>query len=170
MDGTAGSRTVWLAPPGPIRSQNGLTESFFVTRDNAAESVERILDVNSKSGWQSEVAIGQLRVDGLVSVDAAYVSESDAATLLTKPLLGFNGTLHLNVDAGAGGSVIVEVLNATNGERLATSTPVIGNSISARVEWGGLGAVESFANTAGAVQLLLRLQACSLYSLSFGQQ
>ena len=114
------------------------------------------------------MARGALRADGLVSVDAPYVAAADAATLLTRPLT-FNGTLHLNVDAGGGGSVVVEVIGAPAATQpasvLATSAPVVSNSIRAPVKWLGAGWDPAWG--AGPVQLRVRMQACSLYSLSF---
>ena len=66
------SRKQWLAPPGPIRVDN--QELFFVTGDNVAEWVEATVDPKSPKGWQSEIAVGRLRLNGLVSLDAGYLT------------------------------------------------------------------------------------------------
>lgn len=48
-DGTAGSRTVWLMPPGPIRV--GDEELYFLGRSNVAEGVGEIVDPQSTDGY-----------------------------------------------------------------------------------------------------------------------
>ena len=85
VEGSVRSRKQWLAPPGPVRVGN--EELYFVTGDNVAEWVEATVDPQSTNGWQSEIAVGRLRLNGLVSLDAGYSTEDDAAILVTKPLI-----------------------------------------------------------------------------------
>ena len=106
VEGSVRSRKQWLAPPGPVRVGN--QELFFVTGDNVAEWVEATVDPQSK-GWHSEIAFGRLRLNGLVSLDAGYSTEDDAAILVTKPLI-FAGQ-HMQVIAVLVNTYLPAVLN-----------------------------------------------------------
>ena len=106
-EGTVGSRSLWLAPPGAVRV--GDDDLFFVTRSNNAEGVSFSLDPAS-STWQSEIAMGRLRRNGLVSLSAPYSRESEAAVLTTRPLVFAGRRLLLNLDASGGGSLVVQVV------------------------------------------------------------
>jgi hypothetical protein len=104
---------MWLAAPGAVRV--GDDELFFVTRTNTAEGISLSLDPLA-TGWESEIAMGRLRKHGLVSLDAPYSTNTDAAVLTTKPLIFRGKELVLNLNSAGGGSLMVEV-------RLATDPP-----------------------------------------------
>ena len=169
MDGTVGSRDVWLAPPGSVRV--GDEELYFVTRSNVAEGVARAID-SSSHAWKSEIAIGKLRVDGMVSMDAPYSRAQDAAVLRTKPLVFHGRRLELNVDASGGGSVFVQVLDARTDRLLLTSVPLSASGVHEEVSWIGSSphqpdSVSALAQWAGVpIRMVLHLQECKLYSLT----
>ena len=185
-EGTAGSRNLWLATPGAVRV--GDDDLFFVTRGNAGESISYAIDP-AASTWKSEIAMGRLRRNGLVSVSAPYSRGADAAVLVTRPLVFAGRRLLLNLDAGGGGSVVVEMRRAadtrTDGAAgfrrddalpppLLTSVPLVANCVECEVMWGGspssAGNATAVAAYAGVpVVLSLRMQACELYSLRFAQ-
>lgn len=82
------------------------------------------IDPASPNGeWRSEIGVGRLRVNGLVSLDAPYTSVADAATLTTKPFIFSGSKLLLNLDAGGGGSLFIEVHLGS-----ASSPPVLTSS------------------------------------------
>ena len=93
--------------------------------------------------------------------------EADAAQLVTRPLLGFAGRLALNVDAGPGGQVDIQVIRAADNTTLATALPLAAiNDVHAEAAWApGTPPLDSLAAT--PVRLVLRMQACRLYALSF---
>ena len=176
-EGTAGSRSLWLATPGAVRV--GDDDLFFVTRGNSAEGISFAIDPASSS-WQSEIAMGRLRRNGLVSLSAAYSRESDAAVLVTRPLVFTGRRLFLNLDAGGGGSLVIEVHWATPRtvgrappRPLLTSVPVTVNCVDCPVLWGGTATTPGNATAIGeyaageAVVLRMRMQECELYSLRF---
>lgn len=170
MDGTAGSRSVWLAPPGPIRI--GDEELYFVTRSNVAEGTGLAIDAAaSPHAWLSEIAVGRLRVDGLVSMNAGYSRARDAATLRTKPLIFHGRRLILNVDSSGGGSVAIQLVSAQNGKVLLTSVPISASGVHEEVLWGGSttdpGNASALSQWAGVpVRLVMRLQECKLFSIT----
>ena len=57
MEGTPGSRRMWLANPGPISV--GDEELYFVTRENTAEGPVATIDPQAKDGWIGEIAVGE---------------------------------------------------------------------------------------------------------------
>eukprot|EP01051_Picozoa_sp_SAG22_P025931 SAG22_NODE_7928_length_697_cov_0.591973_1_plen_116_part_00 len=106
---------------------------------------------------------------GLVSLDAPYCAAQDAAMLCTKPLL--------NLYAGGGGSLVVEVRRAGAGEAgpaLLTSAPLTHNGVELEALWGETAAwpgnATAIGELAGApVVLTMRMQACSLYGFRFAE-
>ena len=174
-EGGVGSRRMWLAGP-PVRV--GDEDVYFVTRTNTAEGPSVSIDALSTSqgrGWESEVAVGRLRAQGLVSLDAPYVAQSEAAVLVTVPLVFTGSRLYLNLDSSGPGSLVVEARLASQSQASApalTSVPLSANGVELLVLWGGdassagnASAIESLRGE--AVVLTLRMQACSLYALRF---
>ncbi len=166
---------MWLASPGPVRV--GDEELYFVARTNVAE-----LSRNTHNGptldplarqWRSEIGVGRLRLNGLVSLDAPYLS---GATLTTRPFIFTGRRLLLNVDAGGGGSVAVKLHRATDGDNrriaLLTSEPLTHNGVELEVLWHGAAKSGGNATACGAfagtpVRLTLRMRDCSIYSFQF---
>ena len=100
-----GNRRIWLAAPVVV----GDDELFYVTRGNMNEDGEV---ANATGGaakaFRSQVAVGRLRVHGAVSLDAPYGRSVNATTRILVFPASARG-LVLNVDASAGGSVVVQV-------------------------------------------------------------
>ena len=176
LDGSAGSRQLWLAPPGPLRV--GDEELYFVTRSNVDEYSHLSIDPTSPHGeWEAEVAMGKLRVDGLVSLDAGYTSVEDAATLTTKPFVFAGSRLLLNLDASGGGSLFIQLYLATataSGSALVSSNYLVHNGVDLEVAfWNGSGKPGAVNTTAIAslagmpVVMVMHMQDCKLYGLRF---
>ena len=177
-EGSAGSRSLWLATPGAVRL--GDDELFFVTRSNAAEGTSFAIDPASSS-WRSEIAMGRLRRNGLISLSVPYSRETDAALLVTKPLIFSGQRLYLNLDASGGDSLVVEVfyhsVHQAGREQLPPplleSVPLTVNCVDCQVMWGGSPTYAGNATAIGAyakgepVVLRMRMQNCELYSLRF---
>ena len=170
-DGTAGSRRMWLTGP-PVRV--GDEELYFVSRANTAEGINPTIDPLADA-WLSDVAVGRLRVNGLVSLDAPYCRQSEAAVLVTKQLKFSGSSLFLNVNSAGPGSVVVEVRRAAqplSAAPVLTSVALNANGVESLVFWSGTATSAGNATAIGAlageaVVLTLKMQAASLYSLRF---
>ena len=172
-EGSVGSRRQWLAAPGAVRV--GDDELYFVTRSNVCEGPAVTIDPASDS-WESDIAIGRTRVNGLVSLDAPYLREADAAVLVTKPLIFRGHKLFLNLDSAGPGSLAIEVRRAdqpSSAPAELQSVPLSANGVNLLVMWGGTpesaGSSTMIEKLSGVpVVLTLRMQACSLFGLRFG--
>jgi len=98
------------------------------------------------------------RVDGFVSLNAG----AQGGTVVTKPLQFGQGDLHLNYVTQEGGSLVVEKLD-DDGKVVATSKPLTGDAIAAKVEWQG----ESPFQKAGTAVLRFQVKNADLYSMQF---
>ena len=176
LEGTKGSRRLWLAPPGPVLYGN--EELYFVSRTNTAEdSGWRTIDTQSPHGqWESEIAVGRLRRDGLVSLDAPYTRRTDASVLQTKPFVFSGRQLLVNVDPGGGGSLTIEVReHDATGPVLLTSVPLVYNGVDIPVLFGAASPLMGGNATASAItvfagvpiQLTMVLRDCRLYGFRF---
>ena len=154
-EGTFWSKTIW--PSNTIRVGDELWIYFAG------------LDVSHKeqSLIKSHGARGRavLRLDGFISADAAY----SGGELVTKPLL-FDGTrLQLNVDTGAGGTVRLEMLDASGkaheGYGLDESDEINGNYIRVNAGWRGSPEVGRLAGK--PVKLRFVMRDSRLYSFQF---
>ena len=168
-DGTAGSRRLWLASPGPIASGNQTDADllYFFTRSNTAELGTGAIDpALATPEWLSEIVVGSIRQDGLCAIEAPY-GQSDVLT--TKALTFPEGTeLILNLDTGGGsGSLVVVVKAAVNGSTLATSTPVSANAVSLPAR-GWMPGSRSIASLAGTVVTIeFHMESMLFYSFRF---
>ena len=180
MEGSVGSRRMSLASPGPVRV--GDEELYFVAKTNVAELSRNIhngptLDPLA-SQWQSEIGVGRLRLNGLVSLDAPYLS---AATLITKPFIFTGRRLLVNANAGGGGSLTLELYRASAGDNnssdhrstpLLTSVPLTHNGVKLEVQWDRTPRTRGNASACGEfagipVRMTMRLRDCSIYSFQF---
>ena len=83
------------------------------------------------------VGVARLRLDGFQSLHAPLHSANggpEPATATTRPLVFEGQARELNVDTGAGGSVVVAVTDCS-GHALATSFPLVANDLAATVRW-----------------------------------
>ena len=171
-DGTVGSRTIWLASPGPVRV--GDEELYFIARTNVAEGPTIALDPQAQHGWEGEMGVGRLRLNGLMSLDAPYLSD---AVLTTKDFVFAGHRLLLNVNAAGGGSLVVEVHRADappGAPALLTSVPLTRNGVELEALWGATptraGNATAVGRLAGQpVRLVMRMRDCELYSFRYVQ-
>jgi len=153
------SRTVW-ANPNPIRMGDELWIYYWGSnRDHAGH-----LDPDA-SKHQTGITRAILRLDGFVSADAEY-SDGQIVT----PLIRFKGKgLELNLDASAGGSVVVELLDANGrpikGHTKTDATALCGNSVRMPVSWGRTRNVSKLAGQPIKIRFIMR--DCKLYAFQF---
>ena len=159
---------------------------YCVYECHATEYSGLSIDPKSPHGeWMAEIGVGRLRLNGLVSLDAPYTTPAGAAVLTTKPLVFKGNTLLMNLDAGGGGSLYVQVYLAPNGGAvtgqptiLLTSNFLVHNGVDLEVafasggNWGkGTVNTTGLATLAGkAVVLVLHMQDCKLYGLQFADR
>ena len=158
-DGGMFSRIVW-AMPNPIRAG----DEIWIYYVGANFDHEKFLDPVSP---KEKTAMGRavMRLDGFVSLDAGYQGGE-----FTTPLLKFTGgQMYLNLDAGAGGSARVEILDA-NGKPIEgfaqdDASVLYGNSTKMPVRWEGNCDVSALAGK--AVKLRFVMRDCKLYAFQF---
>ena len=85
-----------------------------------------------------------------------------------------DGWLELNVDTGAGGSCVVEILDATTrrplpGLSLAQAVPIVAHSVEARAQWRGAPSLKSAGAVGRPVRLRFVLQAAKLFGFRFAR-
>jgi hypothetical protein len=113
----------------------------------------------------SAISRAILRLDGFVSVDAAY-----SGGWLTTPPLTFEGSrLELNLDTSAGGIAQVELQDVAgkpvSGFSLAEADILNGNSVGMPVSWKGSTDLSSLAGK--VVRLHFKLRDSRLYAFQF---
>lgn len=158
-EGTFWSKYVWPLVQ-PVRMGNELWIYYQGTNQDHSLRLD-------KKASQPETAISRaiLRLDGFVSVDAAY----SGGWLTTPPLVHNGSRLELNLDTSAGGTAQVEVRDIAGksiaGYRLADADAMNGNSVSMNVSWKGKSDVSSFAGK--PFRLHFKLKNCRLYAFQF---
>jgi len=109
-----------------------------------------------------------LRVDGFVSADAGYWG----GTLITKPLVFSGDCLELNVDTGAGGSLLVEVQDFQGkpipGFTQEDAQPVRGNYIVKQITWKEKNSVDELAGK--LIKLKFIMRDTKLYAFQFSKR
>ena len=159
-NGRFDSRFAW-ALPNPVRMEDELWIYYVGSNRDHDGIVDPDADGNELSGIGRAV----LRLDGFVSADAGYEGGE-----LTTPLVTFAGDrLELNVDAGGGGSVIVELLDENglpiDGFSQSDAVPVTGNSVHMPVSWKPGSDLRSLAGK--AIRLRFHMRDCKLYAFQF---
>ena len=119
------------------------------------------VDVNQRA----TIRIARQRLDGFISADSDY-----EGGWLTTPIMVFSGNeLRLNLDAGAMGSLFVEIRNANNepipGYTLDACEEVGGNFVGMRVRWSGSTDVSALAGQ--PIRLHFQMRATKLYGFQF---
>jgi hypothetical protein len=106
-----------------------------------------------------------MRLDGFVCAEADY----EGGTLLTPPLRFAGSRLELNVDTGAGGVLVVEILEdsgrAIPGFTLHDADEINTNNVRAVATWKGRQDVSSLSGK--PVRLRMRLRSARLYAFQF---
>ena len=139
MSGGYASRLIWVAAHPVV-----VDDEIWVYVGGRNVNHTGGVDPESKGGlWRSGVGLAKARLDGFVSLDSPLLSESAATELLagwngsdclTKPLVFTGSRLRLNVDTGAAGSVLIEVIDAASslplrGYSLDDAVPMVANSV-----------------------------------------
>ncbi|MET0135710.1 MAG: hypothetical protein ABW215_19185 [Kibdelosporangium sp.] len=118
------------------------------------------------AGQRAAIGLASWRRDGFESLRNAG---DDAGTVVTKPITFTGGTLHLNTAVAAGGSVKVEVLNASgtpiSGFTAAQAVPITGDQLDATVSWTGGASLSTLAGQ--QVKLKFHVDSADLYSYWF---
>ncbi|MBN2291762.1 MAG: hypothetical protein JXM70_05015 [Pirellulales bacterium] len=155
------SRLVW-AMPNPIR----MGDEIWIYYAGLNENHQNKLDPAAPGGKRlGAISRAIMRLDGFVSADAPY----EGGELVT-PAIRFSGKgLELNVDAGAGGCVLVELLDAEGkpieGFSAKDASPVWGNSLRMPVTWGDKADVSRLAGKPIKIRFVMR--DCKLYAFQF---
>lgn len=159
LAGTFSAKRAW-ALPNPIRMDNELWVYYFgENRDH-----DGFIDPAAPGYWCG-IDRAVLRLDGFVSADADY----GGGEIIT-PLIIFDGRrLELNLDAGAGGSARLELLDTQgqpiNGHSLKDALPLSGNSLRMPVTWAGHTDIEALAGKPIRIRFVMR--DCKLYAFQF---
>lgn len=159
-EGTFWSRSVW-AMPQPVRMGDELWIYYVgMNKDHAGDQVDP-----SAAQLRSAITRAVMRLDGFVSADADYLGGE-----LTTPRIRFTGSrLELNVDAGGGGAVQVELLDGQGrpipGYSLEEADPLCGNSVRMPVSWNGKTDVSSVSSR--VIRLRFVMNDCKLYAFHF---
>lgn len=119
----------------------------------------------ARDKFTGTITRARLRLDGFVSVDAAY----SGGEFTTVPLIFSGGQMTLNVDANGGGSVRVEVLPASGlafeGFSAGDCDPISGNFIQTVVSWRGQQDLSALAGK--PVRLRFVMNDAKLYAFKF---
>lgn len=157
--GAFDSKMIW-ALPNPVSMGNELWIYYAGTNkdhdgftDPAAEKL------------RSGISIASLRLDGFVSAEAPFTGGELTTTLFT-----FRGRqLEVNLDTGGGGSLQVEVLDASGvpvpGYTRAESTMLSGNAVHMPVTWGERSDLTPLIGK--SIRLHFFLRDCQLYAFTF---
>jgi hypothetical protein len=159
-DGRFDSRMVW-AMPDPIRMGDELWIYYAGANSDHAGNVDAASNGEELTGISRAV----LRLDGFVSADAEYTGGE-----LTTPLIRFAGKrLELNVNTGAGGSVLVELLDEKDqpieGYSKSDAVSVNGNSVRGPVRWNTGDDVSRLAGQ--SLRIRFHMRDCKLYAFQF---
>lgn len=151
----------WIWPmPAPIRMGDELW--IYYLGSNSSHGMQ--LDPKAT---QPRTAISRavLRLDGFVSVDAAY----EGGSLTTPPIVFEGSHLELNLDTSAGGVARVEILDASgkqiDGYSLDQADQLNGNSVRLPASWRGKQDVSLLMGK--PVKLHFELRNCKLYAFQF---
>lgn len=160
QEGTFSSRSVW-AMPQPIRMGDELWIYYVgLNKDHSGDQID-----GATGQIRSGISRAIMRLDGFVSADAAYLGGE-----LTTPVVRFTGSrLELNVDAGGGGAVRVELLDdkyrPIAGFSADDADPLCANSVRMPVTWKGSGDVSALSGQ--PVRLRFIMNDCKLYAFQF---
>ena len=151
----------WIYPTlRPVRMGDELW--IYYTGTNKDHSSR--LDPRSQK-LETGLARAILRLDGFVSADAGY----EGGTFLTPPIRFSGKRLELNLDTGAGGRALVEVLEVSGkpipGYRIYDADEINGNSVRMAVSWRGNQDLSALAGK--PVRLRFKMRSAKLYAFQF---
>ena len=158
-DGSWDSR--WIYPVlRPVRQGDELWIYYFGT--NQAHNSQ--LDPQAKK-HETAISRAVLRLDGFLSADADY----EGGTFLTPPIRFAGAQLELNLDAGAGGSAKVELLEESGkpipGFSFHDGDELTGNAVRKTVKWSGNSDLKKLAGR--PVRMRFRMRSAKLYAFQF---
>ena len=111
------------------------------------------------------INVARQRLDGFMSADSDYTG----GWITTPPVIFTGNELRLNLDAGAAGSLFVEIRDVDNqpipGYTLAACEEAGGNFVDMLVRWNGSTDVSALAGT--PVRLHFQMRATKLYAFQF---
>jgi hypothetical protein len=158
-EGSFYSKWIWPVLQ-PVRMGDELWIYYFGTNQNHSTEVDP-----KSQRLESAISRAVLRLDGFVSIDAAY----SGGWFTTPPLVYQGSRLELNLDTSAGGTALVEIRDALGkpiaGYSLAEADTLNGNSVRMPVSWKGSNDLSKLAGR--AVRLHFKLRDCRLYALQF---
>jgi hypothetical protein len=161
-EGSFWSKSIW--PSNVIRNGNELW-IYFIGLDvaHSLDQDRRLKDVlDREKPHKGSHGRAVIRLDGFISADATYTG----GELITKPLIFEGERLYLNVDTSAGGTVRVEMQDASGqaieGFTVADSDEINGNYTRVAVSWNDSSDVSALAGR--AVRLRFVMRDCKLYS------
>ncbi|WP_426502447.1 hypothetical protein ACPPVO_32965 [Dactylosporangium sp. McL0621] len=153
-------------PVLPLGDQGAWDDSMIFTSSTLQTTASTVsvyyggfnVDHGGGPGQSARIGLATWRRDGFVSLRNAG---DEPGTVTTRPVTYTGSTLHLNTDVFTGGSVKVEVLNAS-GTVVATSNPVTGDQLDATATWAS---GVSLASLAGQqVRFRFTVDGADLYS------
>ena len=119
-----------------------------------------------ESAWHAGIGMATLRKDGFASLDAS----ATPGTITTKRINGASGQLQVNCSVAAGGSLKVEVLNASGavvpGYSAADCDVIQGDHVDQVVTWGAQTGLPAAVNP---IRLRFVMQNASVYSFMPGE-
>jgi hypothetical protein len=151
----------WIYPVlRPIRMGDELWIYYFGTNRDHAHRLDARATV-----METAISRAILRLDGFMAAVADYTG----GTLLT-PLLSFKGNrLVLNLDTGAGGYALIEILDEAGkpipGFTFHNADELNGNSVNKTVTWNGNADLSSLAGQ--PIRLHIRMRSAKLYAFQF---
>lgn len=155
-EGTFWSKTIW--PDGNIIRVGDELWIYFAGLDVSHHEQGLIHDHGARGR-------AVLRLDGFISADAAYTG----GELTTVPVVFAGSALRLNVDTGAGGTVLVEIQdeagNPVEGFSTDDADEINGNYTRKLVTWNQSSDVSSL--TGRAIRLRFVMRDTKLYSFQF---
>ena len=164
-EGSFWSKTIW--PSNVIRVGDELW-IYFIGLDvaHSLDQDRRLGEILGRTKpHKGSHGRAVLRLDGFISADAAYTG----GELVTKPLIFAGNRLQINVDTSAGGTVNVEIHDASgqaiDGFALEESDEINGNSVRMPVSWRGNTNLARLAGTPVSVRFVMR--DAKIYSFQF---
>lgn len=159
LEGSTFSRMIWAAP-NPI--QRG--EELWIYYNGKNSDHEFFLEPNADTD-KSGIARAVLRLDGFTSIDANF----KGGLFTTKPLRFTGSKLYLNINASAGGSAIVELLdingNPLKGFTKEEAQPLYGNSTHMPVQWNNNPDLKKLNGQ--PVKIRISIKSTKLYAFQF---
>ncbi len=151
----------WIYPVlRPIRMGDQLWIYYYGTNQDHSSRLDPQAEVK-----ETAISRAILRLDGFIAAVADY----EGGVLITPPMRFEGKRLELNLDTGAGGSAVVELLDEEgrpiSGYGFHVADECNGNSIRMPVTWRGNGDVSALSGK--PVRLHIRMRSARLFAFQF---